>query len=240
MSWTDYDEALSFWRTRIEELGIFVFSTKLPREDCRGFSFGADSAVPVIVVNDEELPQAQIFTLLHEYAHLMRRDSAICLEDEESDRGQVERFCNQFAAAVMMPPDAVDEAITRTRVDPERDGWSVESITSVARRLKVSRLSFAIRLRDLGYDVVGLYEEMEQEWRGATWRVREPGGGGPIPIQYRLTKALGARYIGVVLMAHERGSLTPSQACELLGSRRIHFERLGLHAASRMQRFGRR
>ena len=239
IGWPNVDDALSYWRTRVEEQGILVFSSRVPRQDCHGFSFGSESLAPVIFLNDEELPQAQIFTLFHEYAHLMLRDTALCLEREGTDRGVTERFCNRFVAALLMPPDAVARAIVRAQATPDQDGWDLESIGQVARRLKVSRPALIIRLRDLGHDVGDLYEQAVAEWDTGTWR--EPTGGTGFALyHYRLTKSLGTRYVSTVLNAHTRGVLSVAQVCELLGSRRTHFEDLASHTARRMERFGRR
>lgn len=239
LDWSDPDEALNFWRTRVEEQGIFVFSGRLAREDCHGFSFGSESLAPVIYLNDNELPQAQIFTLFHEYAHLMLRDAALCLEREETDRGATERFCNKFSASLLMPSEAVSRAIERARARPERDGWSMDSVGQVARRLKVSRPALILRLRDLGHNVEGLYEQAVAEWEVGSWRDTRGVRGGFAPYHFRLAKSLGTRYINIVLAAHTRGTLTAVQACELLGTRRVHFENLATHASRRMERFGR-
>ena len=131
IGWPNVDDALSYWRTRVEEQGILVFSSRVPRQDCHGFSFGSESLAPVIFLNDEELPQAQIFTLFHEYAHLILRDTALCLEREGTDWGVTERFCNRFVAALLMPPDAVARAIVRAQATPDQDGWDLESIGQV-------------------------------------------------------------------------------------------------------------
>ena len=71
LKWGDARAPFRHWRAQIEALGILVFLHPLPREDCRGFSLAGDKLMPAIVVSSLELPRAQMFTLLHEYAHLL-------------------------------------------------------------------------------------------------------------------------------------------------------------------------
>src|SRR5438128_1975622 len=49
MQW-QIGEAFRNWRTKVQDLGVLVFSLKMPLEDCRGFSLDGDE-LPAIIVN---------------------------------------------------------------------------------------------------------------------------------------------------------------------------------------------
>lgn len=72
-SWDRPRDAFGGWLEAVESLGVLVLRTsELPVDDMRGFSVGSDT-VPVVAVNAKDAPRAQVFTLLHELAHLTAR-----------------------------------------------------------------------------------------------------------------------------------------------------------------------
>ena len=81
-----------------------------------GFSF-AEPVLPVIAVNRKVRPNGQIFTLLHEFVHLMLRQSSICDIDEEPPRPpeeqRIEVFCNRVAGAALVPAGVLVRASHR-------------------------------------------------------------------------------------------------------------------------------
>ena len=77
LSWQGAREAFFRWRELIESQGVFVYQLNLAEDDSRGFSVWDDRQVPVIVIDGHEGSYgAKIFTLLHEYAHILLRDPA--------------------------------------------------------------------------------------------------------------------------------------------------------------------
>ena len=76
-SWRRPDDAFSGWLLAVERLGVLVLRTSdVPISEMRGFSLGS-GPVPVIVVNALDWPRGQLFTLLHEYGHLMLREGGL-------------------------------------------------------------------------------------------------------------------------------------------------------------------
>jgi len=68
--WKDEGEAFLRWRKAIENLNILVFQLPIPVRSARGFSLLGEG-LPAIVVSSSDAIQARIFTLFHEYAHLL-------------------------------------------------------------------------------------------------------------------------------------------------------------------------
>jgi transcriptional regulator with XRE-family HTH domain len=96
----DAAAALRLWLDAVEAQGVLVFQmSRVGVDECRGFAQD-DEAVPAIVLNGADAPQARSFTLVHELAHLLQRSGALCLLDEDRE---VEQRCNRFAAAVLLP-----------------------------------------------------------------------------------------------------------------------------------------
>ena len=114
------------------------------------FSIWDQREVPVIAINaSEEEYRYRIFTLFHEYAHLLLRLGGI---SDENPSNSVERFCNQFAAYFLMP-----EAIFKqraTEIQPRGDDWSDHHVAQLATLFHVSKSAAAIHLEVVSQDVV--------------------------------------------------------------------------------------
>lgn len=221
--WKDARAAFQQWRVRIERLGILVFLRKFPREDCRGFSSWPGGLMPAIVVNRNEEPQAQVFTLLHEYAHLLLRQPGLCDQNDLDDQAKVERFCNRFAAAALMPRDTVRRLVGELGL-PAGQNWERGDVNKLARALKVSRPAAMLRIEELRIAARGSYRRLGYERDDDTWRPERKGGGrsnGPYARQY--LNRLGTSYVQLVFDALEARLIDDTDADLHLDLRIKHF-----------------
>jgi len=58
-------------RSAIESSGVFVFLSSLNVDEVRGLSKWEKGGPPAILVNLADSTAARLFTLMHEYAHLV-------------------------------------------------------------------------------------------------------------------------------------------------------------------------
>lgn len=143
-----WEDALNHLTSKIEELGIIaVFSgivgnyTKRPIkvDECRGFVL-VDEIAPFMFVNAADAKAAQLFTLVHELAHIWIGRSAGfdfrgLLPAEDSN----EKLCDKVAAEFLVPEDIF--------IKMWKDS---NSINNICRYFKVSRIVIARRALDLG------------------------------------------------------------------------------------------
>lgn len=158
--WADDRAALKAWRTALEDRGVLVFVLQIGRDDVRGFS-AWDSRAPLIVANLSGVsPAARSFTLAHELGHLVTRRDSACIEptDRALPDATVERWCEQFGAALLMPRASV-VALARERRIADRQG-GIEDVRAVMRRFRVSARAAALRLIDTGFASPALYAEV--------------------------------------------------------------------------------
>jgi len=207
-------EVARLLRRRLEDVGILVLQFPMAPAGCRGFSL-ADELAPVIAVNSAYTVEARIFTYMHEFAHLARGSGAICRSVPDSS---VERRCERFAAAFLMPRLAF-EAFLDDRYG-DRPIGSMHGVSQIARRFRVSLRATALRLEHLGRAVEGLYEMVDAE---ADFK----GGGGFSRDNTAPAKRLrewGTGYATLLVEAGRQGLLGRTDLLEYfnLSNRQLH------------------
>jgi Zn-dependent peptidase ImmA (M78 family) len=150
--WRDADGRTGFnaWRSRIEATGTFVFqTTAIASEEASGFAIFADTS-PVISVNRRDALTRRTFSLLHEFAHLMIHVSGVSdLETDEKrppEDQRIEVFCNQVAAAALVPKGSLLAQPGVAEQGGKSERWADAQISDLARRFNVSREAILRRL----------------------------------------------------------------------------------------------
>ncbi|MFS0700032.1 ImmA/IrrE family metallo-endopeptidase [Cellulomonas sp. 179-A 4D5 NHS] len=158
--WGDDRAALAAWRAALEERDVLVFSLEIGEDEVRGFS-SWDAVAPMLAVNVSSVtPAARIFTLGHELAHLVLRSDAACIDQPPTNGSatrrmdDAERWCEEFAAALLMPRDAVASVARERRFASPAGIAEVKALMSAFR---VSARAAALRLIDLGLAERSLY-----------------------------------------------------------------------------------
>lgn len=141
--WHDPRVGFNVWRARMEAIGVLVFQfTNVDVKEARGLSI-ADDYLPVAAVNKKDAFNGRIFSLLHEFTHLLLRKSSLCDMDDEAERSredkQVEVFCNRVAAEALVPSGdfLADDIVASYGVAPQT--WADDDLQEVAKRFCVSR-----------------------------------------------------------------------------------------------------
>jgi Zn-dependent peptidase ImmA (M78 family)/transcriptional regulator with XRE-family HTH domain len=232
-SWRRPEQSFAGWLGAVEELGVFVLrSSDVTPTEMRGFSL--TGAVPVIVVNALDWPRGQVYTLLHEFAHLMLREGGLCDLLEPSTNGslQIEAWCNAVAAAVLMPADTfLDNEVLN---QPGVSDWDDDVLLQLSRRWGVSQEAIARRLLTLNRATPEYYSAKREQFQRIYEELREeererrrtaPSRGGPPP--YRMAiRDQGRPFVRLVLDAYHRDALSPSSASSLLHLKLKHFPNL--------------
>lgn len=204
-------------RERMERSGVLV----LRRNDLGEFGVSGlcivASPLPIIVFATEA-PQRQAFTLMHEFGHIVLQQSAISgpefARTEGSYGKKVERWCNRFASAFLIPRDALAEL----RPVPAVPAPSIDDATlaAVAQSFRVSAHAMMIRLVQLRY----VEEEFYWTVKLPQFRREEQAWSANGRSRYwasRIVNSLGNLYTGLVLEAWGTGRITFHQAVEYMG-----------------------
>ncbi len=211
----------SLIRDKIESLGILTLRrSDLKRYGVRGFCV-ADFPLPVIVFTSES-PNAQAFTLAHELAHVLLKQSAISgsipRHGGDAIIRIIENWCNCFAAAFLTPRSTV---LARYPIpNTPRDSIVDADIERLALYFGVSEHAMLIGLVELRYVEADYY-----------WDVKRPiyvqderdfqAFGCPKCYGRRYTSSLGSLYTSLVIGALDAGKITIHNAAEFMGIKNL-------------------
>ncbi|WP_437833650.1 ImmA/IrrE family metallo-endopeptidase [Sorangium sp. So ce1153] len=220
-SWPNDHAAFSAWEMAFERRGILLFQTaKVSSAEVRGFSIGAD-VLPVVVVNGKDTPLGRIFTMFHELAHILLRDSVICDLSEDANKradvNEVEIFCNKVAAAALIPTASIerDPAVAQCSSNAR---WRDTDLARIARKYSVSKEAMLRRLVDLGHASREYYKEKRAEFEAQYASIdHERRSGGPIPQHVLVLKRNGLCFSRMIISALRQGRITSHDVYSHLG-----------------------
>ena len=215
-------------KAKIELFNIFVMQATMDINEARGFAL-ADGYPKVILVNSRDKPRPQLFTLLHEYAHLLLKTDGICLTNSDDFKGKsvgndvsVERWCNNFAGAVIMPRTEILRALD------DRAGHAPDRVVaSLATKFCTSKTAAVVRILNLlGKDT--RREGYLEFYKTITSKpIAETGGGGNgRDVAKECVTRNGMRYVRMVSDSREKGLITTTDMIKYLNLKTKHFERL--------------
>jgi Zn-dependent peptidase ImmA (M78 family) len=223
-TWTD---ALRRFIEQADVLGVLVMVSgvvgsnnrrKLDPHEFRGFAL-SDPLAPLVFVNGADTKAAQMFTLAHELAHIWLAQSA--LSDAEASvvpEHDVERWCNQVAAELLVPLDVL-------RDEYDRGADLSTEVNRLARRFKVSTLVVLRRMHDAGgLTRRQLWEAYEAELERLRALPKGSGGDFYLTLGARASK----RFARALVVSTFEGRSSFTEAFRLLGFKKMAtFRELG-------------
>ena len=233
LQWTSPHAALSGWRSAIEKQGVFIFQTgKVPLEEMRGTCM-PDQPLPVVILNSKDAPHGRVFSLLHEYIHILLHNGGHKTSRMEGRRSPEEQplevAANAIAAATLLPAEEFLAAAANYADAVHGDN---RQLRLLAQKVKVSPEVVLRHLVTLGKARQGVYRQKRKDWGETVWYVRQ-SAGGPIPQPVKILANEGRSFTGLVLTAFDRRLITTSAASDYLGAKPIHFDNIRRELADR-------
>ena len=229
------------WIDAAETKGIFISRTsfihsrlKLDSDELQGFAI-SDSHAPFVFVNSDDWNAPQLFTLLHELAHIWIAETGISNDVEPEIKNKekfhpVELFCNEVAANALMPKDIVLNFGTQIYQNSK-------DVFKTAKLLGVSSFALIVRALNLGIISIPVYQKLKKQAdidfaeylkRDAEKKAKQkekdnPGGPNYFLLQLNRNSRL---FTQTVLDAFRGGSIEPTLASSLLNVQINKFQKL--------------
>jgi Zn-dependent peptidase ImmA (M78 family) len=160
-------EAFKWWRRVIESQGIFCFEMPLDPKETRGAALWLEG-YPFILVNHRDIEAAagRIFTLLHEFAHLISaKDGIVCDFQGAHHDHNPEPFANRFAARMLVTPEELRQRLRELGEGRHRTEWPDSLLEKLRSPFCASRDVVAILLQELQLAPRDFYDRKRQQWQ---------------------------------------------------------------------------
>ena len=210
---TTNDKALKYWRDVLEKHGVFVFKDAFKDDECSGFCL-YDDVFPIIYINNSQAKIRQIFTLFHEFAHLLFRTGGIDLRHDDyvrkmsGDNKRIEVFCNKFAGEFLVPTEDIKPQIHNRTIDDSL-------IIRLAKKYSVSREVILRKCLDLDRITNTSYEAKVREWNEE--RLTRGSSDSHGNYYYNKGAYLGAYYIETAFVKYYQKRISVDQLADYLG-----------------------
>ncbi len=212
-------------RDRLEDMNILVFQFSMPVEDARGFAL-TDRSPGVIVVNTKDSIEARLFTLMHEFGHILLGETVIDIPDigvEYKDR--IEQWCNAFSSEFLLPKGLAMEIFSSKK----RTLTETQTLNSLKNKYKVSKAMLLYNMLKLGFITHSEYHEVLDRFEQQIQESEKQQGGG-IPQDKRCLSEMGNKFISLVANNYDRNYITYTDALSYLSIKTKNFEKVLVQA----------
>ena len=230
---------ISEWLEKTEAKGVFVSRTsfintsqKIDPDEVQGFVI-ADPLAPFIFINSGDWNAPQLFTLVHELAHIWIARSGISNEinmesDADASFDPVEIFCNQIAGHALMPNRLMND-LSASIFE------SAESIYKQARKIGVSSAALLVRAVRMNILSKSRYDRLKKESDNAfqDFLVQEAQKKAALKVKEShpgyymlLTLKNGRLFTRLVMDSYRGGFIQPTEASALLNTSTNNFSKL--------------
>ena len=209
------NSALEAYIEKVESLGVAVFQLGLTQDNLRGFSI-VDETMPIIgIKRGGEPPTAKIFTLFHEFAHILLNDGGLC-DLSESTNQQIEKWCNAFAAEILAPTSellkiniVIDKHLKKDKI------WSKNDLIKLGNYFHVGPLTILRRLLENNRTTPAYYQDKHEAWNKPQFgRSKNPEGRN---IAKETIKERGKTYISLAFSAFDQNRIDIKDLSDFLG-----------------------
>ncbi len=149
----------------LEDKHIKVIEVNAGIDGFDGMQTWVNNNIPVIAINKDKIksPDRVRFTLLHELCHLLIKD--LSRHPEKSK----EKYCHQFAAALLLPADAA-----KIELGKERTKILIQELGLLKKQYGISIQAIVMRSKDLGIISESYCRQFFFFLNQMGWKVSEP------------------------------------------------------------------
>lgn len=220
---TNAYDLFSFIRNALEKKNILVFQFPMLLEDARGFTL-VDTTPEVVVVNSMDQIEARVFTLLHEFGHVLLQDSGVSMPERSlfiRRARPVEKWCNEFASAFLLP-----DSVATKEFDAYHNTLTDSStLSKLSRRYKVSKSMLLYNMYKHRFISQKDYETVLDRYQPAPGKAK-PAGFAARTADQRCIQEKGQKFVSLVAHNLEQGLITSSDALDYLSIKSTNLEKV--------------
>ena len=196
--------------TKVLEERYGVRFLSLPLGENGSAASSRHSDVSSVLINSDEVPWRQIFSVAHEVFHLVTWDEKLFRQIENSAplKDRIEKLANAFAAGLLMPEDSL-RAELRALTDDSRLSFS--SLVVIATKFGVSISALLWRMVSLNLLARTKAEELLQDDELKRIDRMQRRGAKESAVNF------GYRFIHLAYMSYQKGRLSKARLSKLLG-----------------------
>jgi len=210
-------EVFNFLRDVIEDKNIIVFQIAMPVEDARGFTLVDDSPA-IIVVNSKDQIEARIFTMMHEFGHVLLDESGVSMPENSlfiHNIENVEKWCNDFSSTFLFP-----ETVARNEFNINKDFLTeTKTLNKLSRVYKVSKAMLLYNMFKLNFISKSKYDAVLERYKPeipkSIDKFKKKGGFRPTADKQCLIER-GQKFVSLVAHNVDKGFITHSEALNYL------------------------
>ena len=218
-------ELFNYLRDILEEMNIYLFQFSMPVEDARGFVF-VDESPNVVVVNTKDNIEARIFSLMHEFAHILLGESVIDLPDATYIyKDKVEKWCNEFSSTFLLPKNLAKSAFDTNKENLTKK----ETLKYLSNKYKVSKAMLILNMLKLKYIEKNDYDAILARFKKEEIKPKKEGEkvtGGGIPSEIRCLSEVGNKFVSLVANNYDKEYITYSDALNYLSIKSRNFDKV--------------
>ena len=221
---SDYD-LYHLLRGRLEDLNVLPLQISMPLEDARGFAL-VDKLPRTIVVNSQDEIRPRIFSLMHEFGHVLLGESVVDFPNPfATSQNDVERWCNSFASQILVP-DAEANKLFSTIGE---DILSSENLKKLSNKFRTSKAVILYKMKSLGRinqsdldSVLSRYYSISKPKKSSTKEKKSSA----VPVENRILAEVGNKFVSLVSKNYDREFITYSDALSYLNVKVKNFEKV--------------
>ena len=213
----DHSMAYNFLKNKMEDKGILVMQNgvvgnntrrKLEIHEFRAFMLYDDIA-PIIFINNIDSLGGKIFSLVHEFIHVLIGHENLFIEDELYSTKENERYINRLTGEFLMPQ-------ARIKGFWDNQNEPLIQINDLASLLKVSETALAIKLKELKLIRQDTLDTViDRAMRYFDTNINEGAGGGNFYNTFNTR--ISPTFTKAVITSTEAGDTDYTYAFRLLG-----------------------
>ncbi|MCU0799641.1 MAG: XRE family transcriptional regulator [Candidatus Thermoplasmatota archaeon] len=223
-------EVFNFLRDKMEDVNILIFQDSMPIEDARGFAL-PDETPNVIVLSSKDSIEARIFSLMHEFAHIILGEPAIDFPDFTNPyQNKIESWCNQFSSSFLLS-EVMAKSIFKENQENLTD---TQTLNKISRKYKVSKGMLLFNMLKYDFiseseykDVLDRYKPQEpKETDEEDEEDEEKKQSGGIPVDVKCLSMVGNKFVSLVANNYDRNHITYTDALNYLSIKSKNFDKV--------------